>query len=137
MKKLLLASLLASAAVSAQTLPNTNTDAHTYEFVQSYDLVPPQGSKGETNLWVPLPFSNDYQTVQAVEFEGDFTNGRLSGNVSYHPSETEKHNLLFTTQLNENILSLPQYFESDYTTKSNLQIQHLSLIHISEPTRPY
>lgn len=51
---------------------------------------------------------------QAVEFEGDFTNGRLSGNVSYHPSETEKHNLLFTTQLNENILSLPQYFESDY-----------------------
>ena len=83
MKKLLLASLLASAAVSAQTLPNTNTDAHTYEFVQSYDLVPPQGSKGETNLWVPLPFSNDYQTVQAVEFEGNYAKAYVTENNRY------------------------------------------------------
>ena len=83
MKKLLLASLLASAAVSAQTLPNTNTDAHTYEFVQSYDLVPPQGSKGETNLWVPLPFSNDYQTVQAVEFEGNYAKAYVTENNQY------------------------------------------------------
>ena len=83
MKKLLLASLLASAAVSAQTLPNTNTDTHTYEFVQSYDLVPPQGSKGETNLWVPLPFSNDYQTVQAVEFEGNYAKAYVTENNQY------------------------------------------------------
>lgn len=83
MKKLLLATLLASTAVSAHTIPNTNTTSHTYELTQSYDLVTPKGAKGETNLWVPIPSSNDYQTVQAVEFEGNYAKAYITENNQY------------------------------------------------------
>lgn len=51
---------------------------------------------------------------QAVEIEADFANGRLAGNVAYHPQSQEHHNLLFSTQLNDDIFSVPSYFEGDY-----------------------
>lgn len=83
MKKLLLATLLASSAAFADQVPNYNTTSHTYEFNQSYDLVVPQGSKGETNLWVPLPFSNDYQDVKSIEFEGNYNKAYITENNQY------------------------------------------------------
>ncbi|WGE48084.1 transglutaminase-like domain-containing protein [Actinobacillus equuli] len=83
MKKLLLATLLASSAAFANQVPNYNTTSHTYEFNQSYDLVVPQGSKGETNLWVPLPFSNDYQDVKSIEFEGNYNKAYITENNQY------------------------------------------------------
>ncbi|UKH17327.1 transglutaminase-like domain-containing protein [Actinobacillus pleuropneumoniae] len=83
MKKLLLATLLASSAAFANQVPNHNTNTHTYEFNQNYDLVVPQGSKGETNLWVPLPFSNDYQDVKSIEFEGNYNKAYITENNQY------------------------------------------------------
>ncbi|WP_150540116.1 transglutaminase-like domain-containing protein [Actinobacillus vicugnae] len=83
MKKLLLASLLASSTAFANPLPNQNTTIHTYQFDQSYDLVVPQGSKGVTNLWVPLPFSNDYQEVKSIEFEGNYNKAYITENNQY------------------------------------------------------
>ncbi|AIZ79722.1 transglutaminase-like domain-containing protein [Actinobacillus equuli] len=83
MKKLLLATLLASSAAFANQVPNYNTTTHTYEFNQSYDLVVPQGSKGETNLWVPLPFSNDYQDVKSIDFEGNYNKAYITENNQY------------------------------------------------------
>ncbi|VEI47507.1 transglutaminase domain-containing protein [Actinobacillus equuli] len=77
-EKLLLATLLASSVAFANQVPSYNTTTHTYEFNQSYDLVVPQGSKGETNLWVPLPFSNDYQDVKSIEFEGNYNKAYIT-----------------------------------------------------------
>ncbi len=51
---------------------------------------------------------------QAVKFEGKLADLVFTGNLFYQPSETEKHNLFFTTQLNENLLDLPSKFEGDY-----------------------
>lgn len=51
---------------------------------------------------------------QAVKFDGKLADLVFTGNLSYQPSETEKHNLFFTTQLNENLLDLPNKFEGDY-----------------------
>ncbi len=83
MKKLLLATLLASSAAFANQVPSYNTTTHTYEFNQNYDLIVPQGSKGETNLWVPLPFSNDYQDVKSIEFEGNYNKAYITENNQY------------------------------------------------------
>lgn len=51
---------------------------------------------------------------QAVQFDGKFTNNQLSGNLFYQPSGEEKHNLLFSTQLDDNLLAMPKQFEGDY-----------------------
>ncbi|WP_455647759.1 transglutaminase-like domain-containing protein [Lonepinella koalarum] len=85
MKKLFLITALFSSAISAQaqSVPNPNTTTHSYEFTQNYDLIVPQGSKGETNLWVPLPFNNDYQKVQSIEFDGNFKHAYISENNQY------------------------------------------------------
>ncbi|MCK3657677.1 hypothetical protein A4G18_02865 [Pasteurellaceae bacterium Pebbles2] len=85
MKKLFLLTALSACVgfAQAQTLPNPNTTTHTYEFTQNYDLVVPQGSKGETKLWVPLPFSNDYQNVQSIEFTGNYNQAYITENNQY------------------------------------------------------
>ena len=51
---------------------------------------------------------------QVVKFDGKLANLVFTGNLFYQPSETEKHNLFFTTQFNENLLDLPSKFEGDY-----------------------
>lgn len=80
---LLTALCCASVFAQAQNLPNPNTTTHTYEFTQVYNLNVPKGSKGETNLWVPLPFSNDYQDVKSIQFEGDFKQAYITENNQY------------------------------------------------------
>jgi len=88
MKKLILTTALLAAVSStqAQTLPNSNTTTHTYEFTQHYDLQVPKGSSGETKLWVPLPFSNDYQRVKWIEFEGNYQQAYITENNQYSAS---------------------------------------------------
>ncbi|WP_443091183.1 transglutaminase-like domain-containing protein [Basfia succiniciproducens] len=85
MKKLILAAVLSSVAAftQAQIVPNSNSATHTYEFTQSYDLQVPKGSSGETKLWVPLPFSNDYQDVKSVEFDGNYQQAYITENNQY------------------------------------------------------
>lgn len=52
---------------------------------------------------------------QAVELTAEFANQRLSSNLSYQPSEQEKHNLLFSAHLNpKDLLAIPSQFEGDY-----------------------
>lgn len=90
MKKLALATALSAVAVCAQAqiqhLPNKNTATHTYEFTQTYDLQVPKGASGDTKLWVPLPFSNDYQTVKRIEFEGNYKIAYVTENNQYGAS---------------------------------------------------
>ncbi|WP_439257743.1 transglutaminase-like domain-containing protein [Lonepinella sp. BR2271] len=85
MKKLLLTTALLSSAffAQAQSVPNPNTTTHTYEMTQTYQVNVPQGSKGETNLWVPLPFNSDYQNVLSIEFEGNFKQAYITENNQY------------------------------------------------------
>lgn len=84
MKKLILTTaLLAAMSSQAQTLSNPNTTSHTYEFTQTYDLQVPKGSTGDTKLWVPLPFSNDYQTVKSIEFNGNYQQAYITENNQY------------------------------------------------------
>lgn len=84
MKKLILTTaLLAAMSSQAQTLSNQNTTSHTYEFTQTYDLQVPKGSTGDTKLWVPLPFSNDYQTVKSIEFNGNYQQAYITENNQY------------------------------------------------------
>lgn len=85
MKKLLIASMLTSGMAYAAPLSqvNPNTDLHTYEFTNSYDLVVPKGSQGETKLWIPLPFNSDYQTVKSIEFEGNYRDAFITENNQY------------------------------------------------------
>ncbi|MDG2960902.1 transglutaminase family protein [Bisgaard Taxon 10/6] len=83
MKKLILAAALSSVAALAQAQTSPNTTTHTYEFTQRYDLQVPKGSSGETKLWVPLPFSNDYQEVKSVEFDGNYQQAYITENNRY------------------------------------------------------
>ncbi|WP_101774454.1 transglutaminase-like domain-containing protein [Pasteurella oralis] len=85
MKKLL-ATLLASCstiAFATSNQPNYHTDVHTYELIKSFNLAVPKGSKGETNLWVPLPFNNEYQEVKSIQFDGNYKNAYLTENNQY------------------------------------------------------
>ncbi|AKD38733.1 transglutaminase [Pasteurella multocida subsp. multocida OH4807] len=84
MKKLLTALLAGCSTVAfATSIPNTLTDTHTYELTKSFDLAVPKGSKGETNLWVPLPFNNEYQEVKSVKFEGNYKSAYITENNQY------------------------------------------------------
>lgn len=84
MKTLLSAILIgAFSANLALAQDNVNTTTHSYEFTQTYDLIPPKGSKGATNLWVPLPFSNDYQNVKSINFEGNYQSAYITENNAY------------------------------------------------------
>ncbi|PJG82944.1 transglutaminase-like domain-containing protein [Caviibacterium pharyngocola] len=67
----------------AQHYSDYHTDSHTYELTETFDLVAPQGSKGETKLWVPLPFNNEYQTVKFVRFEGNYQQAYVTENNTY------------------------------------------------------
>lgn len=60
-----------------------NTTSHLYELTQSYDLVVPKGSSGETQLWIPLLFNNDYQSVKSLEFEGNYQVAFITENNLY------------------------------------------------------
>ena len=82
MKKLIIASMLTSGMAYAASLSqvNSNTTFHTYEFTNTYDLVIPKGSQGETKLWIPLPFNSDYQTVKSIEFEGNYRDAFITEN---------------------------------------------------------
>ncbi|XWY19461.1 transglutaminase-like domain-containing protein [Bisgaard Taxon 45] len=83
--KTLLTALIAgySTVAFATSLPNTLTETHTYELTKSFDLVVPKGSHGETNLWVPLPFNADYQTVKSIHFEGNYNTAYITENNRY------------------------------------------------------
>lgn len=83
MQKTLLALLACACFVNAQTLPSVLTDLHTYELTQTYDLQPLKGSDGQTKLWIPIPFNNDYQEVKSLSFEGDYNQAYLTENNSY------------------------------------------------------
>ncbi|MFZ7198344.1 transglutaminase-like domain-containing protein [Avibacterium avium] len=98
-------SLFAAATLAnAQTVVNPNITTHTYEFTQTYDLKVPKGSSGTTNLWVPLPFSNDYQTVKSITFDGNYQQAYITENNQYSAStlfatwtpEAQKRNLTVT-----------------------------------------
>ncbi|HDR1021995.1 TPA: transglutaminase family protein [Pasteurella multocida] len=84
MKKLLTALLAGCSSVAfATSIPNTLTETHTYELTKSFNLAVPKGSKGETNLWVPLPFNNEYQEVKSVNFEGNYKSAYITENNQY------------------------------------------------------
>lgn len=100
-------------------IPASELEVQTLEWRNLPNDLPPRlQALVDAPTQVKLTYSGKKLTAslkqQAVEIEADFTNGRLAGNVSYHPQAAERHNLLFSTQLNENILSLPTYFEGDY-----------------------
>ncbi len=85
MKKLFLATALSCAAVfaSAVELHNPNTTEHIYRLTQSFNIAVPQGSTGETKLWVPLPFNHDYQDVKSVRYEGNYRHAYITENNAY------------------------------------------------------
>lgn len=84
MKKVFAAlSLSCTSAAFAMSIPNYHTDTHTYELTKSFDIVAPKGSKGETKLWIPLPFNNEYQEVKSIEFEGNYHNAYITENNRY------------------------------------------------------
>ncbi|MGY4676442.1 transglutaminase-like domain-containing protein [Pasteurella sp. P03HT] len=85
MKKLF-ATLLATCstvALATSVQQNYHTDIHTYELTKSFNLAVPKGSAGETNLWVPLPFNNEYQEVKSVKFEGNYKSAYITENNQY------------------------------------------------------
>ncbi|MCW9718895.1 transglutaminase-like domain-containing protein [Avibacterium sp. 21-599] len=88
MKKTIFTTALFAAATlaNATTMPNPNTTTHTYEFTQTYALQVPKGSSGTTNLWVPLPFSNDYQKVKSITFDGNYQQAYITENNQYSAS---------------------------------------------------
>lgn len=59
------------------------TQTHIYEFTQTYDLVAPKGSSGETKLWVPLPSNTDYQDIKSLAFEGNYNQAYITENNQY------------------------------------------------------
>ncbi|MGQ0286500.1 transglutaminase-like domain-containing protein [Pasteurellaceae bacterium 22721_9_1] len=85
MKKWFLSTALLCAPlfVQADTLPNYHTTSHKYELTQNYDLQVPKGSQGEMKLWVPLPFNNEYQEVESIQFEGNYQQAYITENNAY------------------------------------------------------
>lgn len=67
----------------ANTFSNIHTATHTYELTQHYDLIAPKGSKGETNLWIPLPTDTAYQKVLTLAYEGNFKQAYITENNRY------------------------------------------------------
>lgn len=85
MKKLLATLLVACSTIAFATSSQQNyhTDIHTYKLTKSFNLSVPKGSKGETNLWVPLPFNSEYQEVKLIQFEGNYKNAYITENNQY------------------------------------------------------
>ncbi|TDQ59633.1 transglutaminase-like putative cysteine protease [Mesocricetibacter intestinalis] len=86
MKKLLMSFLscsLLAATANAQESSSTAPATHTYEMTQTYDLAVPKGSKGETKLWIPLPFNNEYQQVKSIRYEGNYNRAYITENNTY------------------------------------------------------
>ena len=86
MKKLLFTATLAATTVwtgAATAQTNPNSTVHQYEFTQTYHLNAPKGSEGQTNLWIPIPFSSDYQKLKSIEFSGDYQQAYLTNNNQY------------------------------------------------------
>lgn len=85
MKKTLFAATLIAASLwaHAETQANPNTQVHQYEFTQTYHLNVPKGSTGQTNLWIPVPFDSAYQTLQSIEFSGDYKEAYITSNNQY------------------------------------------------------
>lgn len=59
------------------------TQTHTYEFTQTYDLVAPKGSSGETKLWIPLPSNTAYQDIKSLTYSGNYQNAYITENNQY------------------------------------------------------
>lgn len=100
-------------------LPEGEAKVQALHWINLPDDLPPRlaqllTSPSEAKLTFFQPKLNLYIKQQAVTLETEFANSVLKGNLSYQPSQAEKHNLLFTTTLNENLLELPKQFESDY-----------------------
>lgn len=82
-KSLALFTMALSPVALAVVQQSPYTQTHVYEFVQTYDLNIPNGSKGETKLWVPLPKNTDYQEIKSLEFEGNYQQAYITENNAY------------------------------------------------------
>ncbi|MGR3807393.1 transglutaminase-like domain-containing protein [Pasteurella testudinis] len=85
MKKLMIATALACAFGTANAVQqnSVNTDTHLFELTKTFDIDVPKGSSGETRLWIPLPFSNDYQNVKSIQYDGNYQQAYITENNSY------------------------------------------------------
>lgn len=72
---------------------------------------------------------------QAVDFSAFFANGKLNADLTYQPSEQEQHKFTFSTEIEDNFLTLPPTLFAEYhwqlpneiiATKA-LQIGHSTL----------
>lgn len=78
-----LAAVPAFASNSNLSLSSPFTTTHTYEMTQNYALIAPKGAEGETDLWIPLPFDNEYQKVLSMQFEGNYQQAYITENNRY------------------------------------------------------
>lgn len=84
MKKTLAVLAVAFSPIAVAVAQQSHfTQTHTYEFTQTYDLVAPKGSSGETKLWVPLPSNTDYQDIKSLAFEGNYNQAYITENNQY------------------------------------------------------
>lgn len=84
MKKTLAVLAVAFSPIAVAVAQQSHfTQTHTYEFTQTYDLVAPKGSNGETKLWVPLPSNTDYQDIKSLAFEGNYNQAYITENNQY------------------------------------------------------
>ncbi|MCW2254319.1 transglutaminase-like putative cysteine protease [Providencia alcalifaciens] len=51
--------------------------------IQTYKLIPPTGSEGKTNLWIPVPEDTAFQKLKNINFSGDYEQAYLTANNVY------------------------------------------------------
>ena len=86
MKKLIAVAVLSacgSLAHANTNIPNYNTDAHLYEFTQTYDLVAPKARKDKPTYGFHYHLMGEYQQVKSIHFEGNYMDAYVTENNKY------------------------------------------------------
>lgn len=79
----IIAPSLSKVQKSETVMPNCPNGGRQFLMTQTYKLMPPAGSEGKTNLWIPVPEDTAFQKLKKVTFSGNYQQAFLTANNLY------------------------------------------------------
>lgn len=73
----------ALSSVRVSTSQKMQTGCRQFVMTQTYRLIPPDGSEGKTNVWIPVPENTAFQQLKNITFSGNYEQAYLNANNIY------------------------------------------------------